>query len=316
MGQEGDGGSGPGGTAPGWSVSPGSGSDEPERTSFTFEVFPGQVLDDTVTITNQTDEPMDFVLWSGDGYNTEDGAFAIYGEEVEPSDTGAWVELPVDTLTVNPRSRADIPFQIRVPENAEPGDHAGGIAALNTESSEQIEGQDADLDILRAVGSRVYIRVAGELRQALDIRDVKVSGTQPIIPFLSGGEATVEYEVVNTGNIRLAPETIAELDGPFGLSLKTGKPVQLRELLPGSSITVRQEWDDVPPLGRLTARLSATGGEAQITREHTLWAIPWLLILVIIGLTAGFIVRRLRRRRGGPEGPAGSPAVRRELVDA
>src|SRR6185503_7586052 len=118
----------------GWGVSPGSSAGEAERTNFTFEVFPGQVIEDTVSVTNFTDEPIDFRLWSGDGYNTEDGAFAIYGADVAPLDTGSWVTLPVETQTVNPNSRADVPFSITIPANASPGDHVGGIAALNTSS--------------------------------------------------------------------------------------------------------------------------------------------------------------------------------------
>jgi hypothetical protein len=295
-------------------VAPGSRTGEPDRSSFTFEVFPGQVIGDTLALTNLTDTPIDFVLWSGDGYNTDDGSFAIYGADVDPVDTGAWVRLPVTKLTVNPRSRATIPFTLTIPETAEPGDHAGGIAALNTTPVDQVDADGADVDVLRAIGARIYLRVAGDLNPDLDIENVRISGHQPLSP-TGGGRAVLEYDVVNSGNIRLAPKTTSSLHGPFGLSRRTNDAVELPELLPGSSIRVRQSWNDVSPLIRLTGRIEATAGEEQVVREVTLWAVPWALVILLVLLAAGGLAWRRRRRRPAPSTPP--PSARdEELVPA
>jgi hypothetical protein len=299
-----------------WAVGPRSRSGEPDRASFTFEVFPGQMIQDTLAITNLTDAPIDFAIWSGDGYNTADGAYAIYGPDVEPVDVGRWVELPLRELTVDPRSRADIPIVIRVPENAEPGDHAGGIAALNTTPVQELETDNADIDVLRSIGSRVYVRVAGPLRRDLSISNIDVSAKGPLLPYVTGrGRTTVEYDVTNTGNLRVTPDVVSSIEGPFGLLERSSAPASLRELLPGSSVHVVQEIDAAPPLGPLTARVEATADDLEEVRTTTVWVIPWAYLLVVVAVGGIVWRRRRRRRRTPPDGGGATPrSAARRLV--
>ena len=290
-----------GGENSAFAVSPGTRSSRPDRGAITLEVFPGQVIEDSISIFNFTTEPISFRVWSGDGYNTSDGAFAIYGDDVEPSDTGSWIELPDTEVTVNPTSRADLPILIRVPENAEPGDHAGGVAALNTTPVEQVESGGAEVDILRAVGARIYIRVAGPLEPALEVRNLRVDADLPLLPGLRGsGTARIQYDVVNTGNLRLAPTTDVQIAGPFGAGRTSLDPVELRELLPGNTITMSQSLTEVASLGRMTAEVTLTAGDLEITRTKTFWAIPWLYLLAMT-IAGGAIWWRRRRRDHDPE---------------
>lgn len=271
-----------------FAVSAGTSSNRPDRRVISLEVFPGQVIEESISIFNFTDQPLDFDVWSGDGYNNSDGAFAIYGSEVSPEGLGSWVELPETGVTVNPASRADLPIRIRVPDNAEPGDHAGGVAALNTTPVEQIEQGSADIDVLRSVGVRIYVRVAGPLHPSLDVRNVRVEPTLPLLPGISGtGRAQIRYEVVNSGNLRLAPTTELSVSGPFGIGRTTLEPVELRELLPGAAVTMSQTVTGVPSLGRMTTSIDLRAvGLEETRRTVAFWAVPWVYVVVLV-LAAG-----------------------------
>ncbi len=284
-----------------FAVSPGTNGQRPDRSAISLEVLPGQTIQDSISIFNFTDEPISFRVWSGDGYNTADGGFAIYGEDVDAVDTGSWIELPDTEVTVGPASRADLPILIRVPENAEPGDHAGGVAGVNTTPVETVDAGDANIDLLRAVGARVYLRVAGPLNPALEVRNIEVDGSQPLLPGLTGsGSARLTFEIVNTGNLRVAPTAATELSGPFGIGKQTNDPIELRELLPGSSVQISQEFTEVPALGRMTARIHLTTDAVDTVRTTTFWAVPWLYVAVVILLGGWWW---WRRRRSGDDDP-------------
>jgi hypothetical protein len=76
---------------------------------------------------------------------------------------------------------------------------------------------------------------------------------------------------------------------------------QLPELLPGGSIIITEEFEGVPPTGRLTAEVTgyALGeGATSTTRSTAVWAVPWpLLILVVAGIVFLALRWRARRRR-------------------
>lgn len=284
-----------------FAVAPGTDGERPDRSAISLEVLPGQTIQDSISIFNFTDEPISFRVWSGDGYNTADGAYAIYGEDVDASDTGSWVELPDTEVTVAPTSRADLPILIRIPENAEPGDHAGGVAAINTTPIESVDAGGAEIDVLRAVGTRIYVRVAGPLNPALEVRNIDVDGSQPLLPGIRGsGSARVSYEIVNTGNLRLAPTATTRISGPFGVGERRAEPVEFRELLPGSSVLVTQDFADVPALGRMTAEIRLTSVDVDTVRTDTFWVVPWLYLAAAALLVGGIWWRRRRPPNDDP----------------
>lgn len=58
--------------------------------------------------------------------------------------------------------RADIPFEFKVPANATPGDHIGGLVASVRQTEESADGQRPEVE--RRVAARVYLRVTGPVQ--------------------------------------------------------------------------------------------------------------------------------------------------------
>ena len=88
----------------------------------------------------------------------------------------SWVSLPPGLLTVRVSAKtADgpgqviVPLTVRIPDNAAPGDHVGGIVVSLRSVGTNSTGQDVVL--LQRVGTRVFIRVAGKLVPRASIED-------------------------------------------------------------------------------------------------------------------------------------------------
>jgi hypothetical protein len=300
-----------------WSVFPSSvpGDNGQVRGDFNLDLRPGLTVDDSVAIANKTSAPLTFRIYAADGINLKTGAFGLKSPDKPSTDIGSWIKLPGTQLTVPARSLVNLPFQIQVPQNATPGDHAGGIVAVNTAaSSQQSEnggGARGNIDVLQSVGTRVYGRVAGPLEPSLKITDMGVS-TETSVGSMFGTptDATVTYTIENTGNTRLTPTAQAKVSSLFGLASKDAPEQKLPELLPGSRVSLSQKVRDVLPWFRVKATVDVAEGKVHASGTATTLAIPWLTVLVIFLLIALFVVLRRRRRRRSPQ--AGTPPEKTE----
>ncbi|MDG4772880.1 DUF916 domain-containing protein [Solwaraspora sp. WMMD792] len=289
-----------------WGVAPSSPDGPNGRPAFEYKLDPGATLTDYVAITNHSDQPITLDVYASDAFTTDQGGFDLLPATGEPVDVGSWVTFESRTFTVPSTSRLDVPFTIAVPDNATPGDHPGGIVASLAATGTDAEGNQVAVD--HRVGSRIYLRVTGELQPGLDVVDLSTTYDGTWNP-VGGGTVTTSFTVRNTGNVRLTGRPELTVAGPFGLAGRsvTGDP--LPEILPGDSFRTTIRVDGVPPMFRLGARLTVAPvavtdevldpAPATVTRESGLWAVPWpqLVILLVIGLAGWLITARRRRAR-------------------
>lgn len=292
-----------------WSVYPVS-SAVAARPYFYVSADPGQTIEDKVVVANKTAEPLTFRLYAADAYNTaRDGGFAVKSLGEKMHGVGAWAELPKDRVTVPGRATVTVPFTVRVPEGAEPGDHPGAIVALD-ERVEQGEGGVA-LGVQRAVGARVYLQVGGPTLPALAVENVTVGHDQPLVPGLGDSTATISYTLHNTGNVTLAPKVELKASGLFGRTLLTRDLTRLpSQLLPGQRVRLTERWRDAPQLDWTDVKLTATAKNTKESATASFVAVPWLVTaLLAAGVGAG-VWLLIRRRRTRPEGARGADILR------
>jgi hypothetical protein len=281
-------------TDSGFAVQP-SGPDGPGlRDWFTYTLDPGAVFGDTVAISNLSDHPIRFVIYPTDAVSVVDtGGFAAIKDTETPVDVGTWIELAAGEYTVPAGQRIDVPFKITVPEDAEPGDHAGAILAVDADEGSFDPNAAPDgitFNVMHRMGARVYVRVGGPTAPALRIDDLVV--------VRDGGKATVTWNAENTGNLRLSPTAEVRISGLFGRTIRTVPIQQLPELLPGANYVGASILTGLPSYEPLTAHLVVAAEGVTIERSKQFASYPWLLIaLVLAVLVAAWWFPRHRRRR-------------------
>lgn len=282
-----------------WSVFPAT-ADAGGRPYFYLSADPGATLTDRVTVTNKTGTPLTFRLYAADAYNTaRDGGFAVRSRAEKQRAVGAWATAGRDRVTVKPHGSVTVPVTIRVPEDAEPGDHPGALVALD----ERIDPADAGavaVGIQKAVGARIYLRVNGPTMPALSVDDVKVEHTQPLVPGTGTSRAVISYTLRNRGNVTLDPEVALKAKGLFGRTLLARDLKHVpSELLPHQAVRLTEEWAGAPQLEWGEITLTATARETRESASASYFALPWLVAGVLVALLAGgaALWTRARRRR-------------------
>lgn len=293
-----------------WAVQPSSPQGPGGRDYFVLSATPGQEMIDYVGISNVSSKDIEFKVYATDAFTTKDGAFSLLAGDAAPTDVGLWVGFDSDRYTVPAGKRLDIPFRITVPADAAPGDHIGGVVAAVAATETSGDGSQ-QLTVDRRVGARIYLRVAGPALPSLKIKSIHVGYSGSLNPF---GPATVTYEVTNDGNVRLEGVANVRVVGPFGTKLGEAKERQIGELLPRSSVTVTETIPNVFAAGRISAQVSlepvdvtdSTAALKTINRASSVWAMPWL-VLIVVALVAALVVFLVRRRKRGSS--AGAPVV-------
>ena len=316
-----------------WGVAPfGPDGRAGERAWFEYRLDPGTRHDDYLGLTNYSYADLTFDVYAKDAFTNTNGGLDVLPATGQSRGAGTWIGV-APQVEVPARSSVDIPFTLRVPDGAEPGDHAAGIVAALTEEVVDENGNRVAVD--RRVGARVYVRVVGEVRPELTVERLDVEYLSTGALGLDG-DAEVAFRVRNTGNVRLGGVTELDVAGPFGTFSATQDGPDVHELLPGESFDGTAVVTGLRPVGRLRATVTvdpvpALNAEldlepAPAVASTTFWAVPRTLVL-IAGLAVGLLVLRrliLRRRRrvraqigdGGHDAeamrPTPSPSARSE----
>lgn len=281
-----------------WSVTPADASGPDGRVAIEHAVDPGASTEDFFAVRNLGSEEVTFKLAAADGFYNDNGRFDMLPSDQPSVDAGTWIELP-ETVTVAAAGTVVVPFTVAVPADAEPGDHAAGIAASVVSVS---EGGGAAVGVESRVGFRVMTRVTGELEPAFAVQHVGTDYRTSWNP-LRSGELTVSFEVVNEGNTRLEVGGVVDIAGRKVAFPATDRP---QELLPGEhhsfTVEVEQVWPLVAFPGEIAvapAVTTADGATTDVAPNSTsifVWAVPWPQLLVLIGLA--LIIVALAWRRG------------------
>ena len=285
-----------------WTVRTASNEFGSARTSYSYTIDPGGDLDDSLVIANHGDTALNLGVYAADGYTTDSGQLDLVVGGAKSVNIGAWVKTQSDTVTVLPGETAEVPFTVTVPDNATPGDYAGGIVTSLVQPDDQ-EGINVD----RRLGIQVTLRIGGDLKPALAIENMKLGWNGGLNPF-EGGDATLTYTLHNTGNAVLTAQEAATVSGPFGLaSTKAGDIEAPPQLLPGEKWDVKVPVKDVAAAFWLTATATATpivvDAAGSTSRLDPIvatvggLAIPWMLVLIVLVLAALIIGGLLIRKR-------------------
>lgn len=267
-------------------------------------IDPGERVDDHFAVRNISDQAVTFRLSAADGFYTRTGRFDMLPAGQESVGSGTWITV-ADEVTIPAGETAVIPFEVAVPEKAEPGDHAAGITAsvLSTQSAED----GTSVGVESRIGFKVLTRVTGELAPLAVLQSVKTSYDLSWNP-LRPGSMTVSFDVLNDGNTTLIAEGAVSVAGQQ-VSFPSDGDIR-QELLPGDTREISVVVDDVWPLFfvpttvTITPTMRTMGGEEStvepISTQTWTVAIPWPQLIILLGfaLVLFAVFRgRIRSRR-------------------
>jgi hypothetical protein len=308
-----------------WTVRTASNHFGADRTSYSYNVNPGGTVEDALVVANHGTTPLTLGVYAADGYTTDNGQYDLITKDHRSIGVGAWVRAGQAGVTVKPGQSASLPFTVRVPANATPGDHAGGIV------TSLVQADSADnINVDRRLGILIKLRVGGELKPGLAVQNLKVHYAGTFNPF-GKGDATISYTIRNTGNAILSAREAASVSGPSGwLRAEAAPHGPAQQLLPGESRTVSVPVSGVAPAGRLAATATltplitdaagSTSSLAPVVATQHGWAISWtllLLVVILLALVGGGVplLRRRRRQRTAREDARVQEAVEQALRD-
>jgi hypothetical protein len=287
-----------------WSVRTAANEFGSDRTSYHYTINPGSKVDDAIVVTNGGADALDLAVYAADGFTTSSGQLDLLAADRTSKAVGAWTVASGDHVVVQPGASAEVPFTVAIPENASPGDYAGGIVTsrVTPDASRQV-------NVDQRLGIRISLRVTGDLAPALAVEDEHVDFSGGLNPF-GGGEATLSYTLHNTGNAVISARQTSRLSGPFGwFAASAPKNAPPPQLLPGETWTVRVPFSGVPAafvaIGTATVTpivtdaSGSTSALESISTSAAAPAVPWTWLIVVLVLAALVIVvlRLLPRMR-------------------
>ncbi|MHB2021996.1 MAG: hypothetical protein ACYCO3_01495, partial [Mycobacteriales bacterium] len=253
----------------------------PDRGAwFVFDLRPGQSATERALIVNVSTVPELVSIFARDLTFTAAGApELVTGKQ---SDVGAWITVATTRAVVPPRRGIVVPFSVKVPLTATPGDHIGALVVAS--APQHLAGYN----LVEQVATRIYVTVPGHVRPAMALGQVTEKLNSPIWP--SAVTATVVLH--NTGRIRVSP--VVEVNGHRA----AGSSVLLARSAEVYQASLPLHWWG----GHVSIRISAAAkGLRTQTRSVSLWVVNWVLVAaVLIGLLllslGGYEALRRHRR--------------------
>ena len=214
------------------SGTPSDGAGKDTRSSFSYELQAGQQITDYFLASNTGTTALTATVFSTDAFNSDDGGFALLDTAAAPTDVGGGVAFDGAKkveIPLQPGESKVVTFVLTVPADARPGDHPGGIVM-------SVQKGDGQVLVDRRVGTRLYVRVPGDLQPVLTVSSFTASYDGKWNPF--DGTTNITATVKNTGNVALAGEALIGVKGPFGIPVGKASTDLVDELLPGGETTL------------------------------------------------------------------------------
>lgn len=243
----------------------------------------------TFTVRLQGERGQRFAIAVQDIGQDASGAFTFHPPGRSRYSAARWISVTPSRFRGGPDRRQPVEYRVRVPADAEPGDH---VTSLTVERLAR--GGPGAAGLVQAVAVRLTVRVAGVVRRAVQLRDLSAPAVT------GGGPITGRVTVRNTGNVRLDFSR-----GDRGaLAITQGGDPKARLpfsglLYPGEARDFRVSWPDPPALGHLRLVADVRTGRREVTADSGIWVIPWrqALALILVAFAAIVLAGGRRRRR-------------------
>jgi len=262
---------------------------------FQLNIGPGEFWASSVKVVNTN--PYDLILYAS-VMN-----FAVRGEggggkfipvikddpEIALSSLAQWVEVSGEPIFVPKEQSVDIPFSVRIPEDAPPGGHYAAIL-VGTRPGVKTEGESV-VQVSSFVSSLFFVRVAGDVREEGQIREFLTEKE-----FYQKPDVMLILRFENTGNVHLQPQgdiTIYNMWGKERGKILINQKTNFGNVLPESIRKFVFTWkgENNPfEVGRYKAVATLSFGQEirqNVFRTTYFWVVP---LQPTLGILGGFTI--------------------------
>jgi len=277
-----------------------------------MQVRAGGESTDAITVTNLSETALSLDFAAADAFTNKTGQLTLNAPDKPSRFAGKWIMPQVRTAVIPARSSINVPFTVKVPDNAQPGDYVAGVMASKPQRQTGADGQEVVVE--SRVATRVYLRVPGKITPQLTVTALAVRRDAPWWDFLDG-RVEMNATVTNTGNARMDSAIAATFSGPFGIVLGSTASEKLPQLLPGDSFRLSSVGGSAAGLlvatgigapgfisanVELNARVSDGADAVRVETRTTIMAIPWVPLaafaMIAIAVAVWLVCARMRRR--------------------
>ena len=282
-------------------------------------VDPGQVLPETLHVTNQDSQAKTFYLVAKDISGTNDNGQPIFADQPdEVYGITSWITFGVPSIVVPGGSEKDVTFSVKVPKGASPGGHFGAVFLSLDAKKPANTGTGVGLQI----GPIIDLRVSGNIIEDAQIREFSTDKSVY-------GAPTVNFttRIENLGNVLIKPHGLLEIVNMFGKKVySTTINDSAAGIYPKDIRSFPTAWtSDGIAFGRYQATeswLYGQNGNQTIYQTVSFWVFPLNIILpillgliiLILGFYFGvrtYIRSQLRAMQGGRSSVSASAAAAR-----
>lgn len=258
---------------------------------------PGETIQTEVRVRNSSESPIRVGTLVEDFIIGEDGRTPV--PVLSSTDSrwslAKWIVLGDSDQVVPAGGSQTIPVVIKVPENALPGGRYAMIMhePRITEEADAKNGKTAgQTGVTQRVGTLVYLRVAGDVKEEAFLRNIKIPSFQEF------GPVPITFSVENLSDIHIAPVTSIVIKDIFGME-KGKVTVPSQNIFPYTMREFTANWDRVWGFGRYSAEITVEYGEKHQIATGTayFWLIPVKLLLALVTLLLAVVGMGVAIRR-------------------
>ena len=245
---------------------------------------PGTERDFSFTLQNLNSTEQTFYFFTRNISGVRDGGTPVFAEtnEVTGYELADWISLATDTAVLAGNATQEVRFTMRVPADASPGSHFGGVF---------VSVDPPDLNTVGAavgyqVANIISIRVAGDANNDASIRQFSTNRY-----FHGSQNVDFSVKIENAGNVLVRPTGPLEIFNMLGQKVDT---IMFNEsqnaVFPSDTREFVFSWQgEGMGFGRYEAILSAVYGDDGEKRTMSSTAAFWVLPMNIIGPALGVL---------------------------
>jgi len=256
---------------------------------------PGQILERTIKVKNVSPNPTTYYFYIADFRASGElgEAELIVPGTMEGYSLASWVKITAEPLNLEPGQEKEIPFQIKIPDNASPGGYYGAIVAATTPPPAKGEGREkgAVITIGQQTASLVLLQIKGPVEEKAMVREFSSEKNFYSAPFL----VKFKTRIQNLGNVHIKPVGFIEVRNIFGKSVaRLDVNSNGANVLPRTFRIFQNEWNGDFGFGKYTATLVLTygtpvnmGGQGNqsLFAETSFWIVPLKIVVpAVLGL--------------------------------